>query len=219
MSRDNKRKRAPVSQRSPPSKKLKHADPLKVMRGDSLKWKQVALPDRLEDAEGFYGLEEIEDVEVIRDERNHVMFRPTTNEQAAEADGAKSDAAESEWHGFNDGANGKVKAAMTTNSQKAPKPGILKRPQEISVSSATGDGLSGLSLRCVVIHGQGGRRRLSMGGDEPVPGSVGRNIAPQIHKPDCDTIIGYSSYSRGQRRDWEGGDRFWKDTGVRNSHH
>lgn len=34
---------------------------------DSLRWKQVTLPDRLEDAEGFFGLEEIDDVDVVRD--------------------------------------------------------------------------------------------------------------------------------------------------------
>ena len=34
---------------------------------DSLPWKEVALPDRLEDAEGFFGLEEIEDVDIVRD--------------------------------------------------------------------------------------------------------------------------------------------------------
>ena len=33
---------------------------------DQLAWKQVALPDRLEDAEGFFGLEEIDDVEIVR---------------------------------------------------------------------------------------------------------------------------------------------------------
>lgn len=34
---------------------------------DNLAWKEVALPDRLEDAEGFFGLEEIEDIAVVRD--------------------------------------------------------------------------------------------------------------------------------------------------------
>lgn len=34
---------------------------------DDLAWKSVTLPDQLEDAEGFYGLEEIEDVAVVRD--------------------------------------------------------------------------------------------------------------------------------------------------------
>lgn len=34
---------------------------------DALPWSQVKLPDRLDDAEGFFGLEEISDVEVVRD--------------------------------------------------------------------------------------------------------------------------------------------------------
>jgi ATP-dependent RNA helicase DDX24/MAK5 len=34
------------------------------------------LPDRLEDAEGFFGLEEIEDVEVVKEAGNrHATFR------------------------------------------------------------------------------------------------------------------------------------------------
>lgn len=43
---------------------------------DNLAWKEVALPDRLEDAEGFFGLEEIEDVAVVRDdESGRVEYR------------------------------------------------------------------------------------------------------------------------------------------------
>lgn len=34
---------------------------------DSLPWNEVTLPDRLDDAEGFFGLEEVEDVEVLKD--------------------------------------------------------------------------------------------------------------------------------------------------------
>ena len=34
---------------------------------DALPWNEVALPDRMEDAEGFFGLEEVSDVEVVRD--------------------------------------------------------------------------------------------------------------------------------------------------------
>lgn len=33
---------------------------------DDLNWKEVALPDRMEDATGFFGLEEIDGVDVIR---------------------------------------------------------------------------------------------------------------------------------------------------------
>lgn len=36
---------------------------------DTLPWTQVPIPDRFEDAEGFFGLEEIEDVEVVRYEK------------------------------------------------------------------------------------------------------------------------------------------------------
>lgn len=38
-----------------------------VVSLDALPWAEVPVPDRFEDAEGFFGLEEIEDVEVVRD--------------------------------------------------------------------------------------------------------------------------------------------------------
>lgn len=40
----------------------------KIVALDNLAWKEVTLPEQLEDAEGFFGLEEIDDVEVVRDE-------------------------------------------------------------------------------------------------------------------------------------------------------
>lgn len=33
---------------------------------DALPWNEVALPARLEDAEGFFGLEEVSDIEIVR---------------------------------------------------------------------------------------------------------------------------------------------------------
>lgn len=36
------------------------------MSVDSLPWKKVEVPEMLDDAEGFYGLEEVEGVEVVR---------------------------------------------------------------------------------------------------------------------------------------------------------
>lgn len=38
-----------------------------IVAEHELTWKEVTLPDRLEDAEGFLGLEEIEDVEVVKE--------------------------------------------------------------------------------------------------------------------------------------------------------
>ena len=34
---------------------------------DALPWNEVALPERLDDAEGFFGLEEASDVDIVRD--------------------------------------------------------------------------------------------------------------------------------------------------------
>lgn len=33
---------------------------------EDLNWKEVAMPDRMEDAEGFFGLEEIDGVDIIK---------------------------------------------------------------------------------------------------------------------------------------------------------
>lgn len=40
---------------------------------DSLPWNEVQLPEMFDDAEGFFGLEEVEGVEVVR-EGDHVKF-------------------------------------------------------------------------------------------------------------------------------------------------
>jgi ATP-dependent RNA helicase DDX24/MAK5 len=45
------------------------AAPNSTLSANELNWKEVTPPDRLDDAEGFFGLEEIDDVEVIRDDQ------------------------------------------------------------------------------------------------------------------------------------------------------
>lgn len=43
---------------------------------DQLAWKEVIIPDRFDDAEGFFGLEEIDDVDIVRDAGNgKVQYR------------------------------------------------------------------------------------------------------------------------------------------------
>ena len=66
----------------PKSKKRQRIESIPVTKSSTpvalhaLNWKEVTLPDRLEDAEGFLGLEEIEDVEVVRDgQSGKVEFR------------------------------------------------------------------------------------------------------------------------------------------------
>src|SRR6201999_4114131 len=103
MSRTEKRKARPAPQNSRKRQRLPQQTKSQAysgpaIRGDALKWKTVPLPNRLEDAEGLYGLEEIDDVDVVRDETtNHVMFRPKS--ATAVSDGTVDDA---EWSGFDD---------------------------------------------------------------------------------------------------------------------
>lgn len=52
------------------------AAPRTTFKVNELDWKRVELPDLLDDAEGFYGLEEIDDVEIIRDpEHGEIKFQ------------------------------------------------------------------------------------------------------------------------------------------------
>ena len=68
-----KRRRIEISGARPKKLSPSKTTPLSV---DQLAWKEVALPDRFEDAEGFFGLEEIDNVEVVRDHRSReVQYR------------------------------------------------------------------------------------------------------------------------------------------------
>ena len=97
-----------------------------AVRGDALKWKTVMLPSRLEDAEGFYGLEEIDDVDVVRDERNnHVMFRPRSVVAVNEA--GDNDNLNDEWAGFDDGGDHESSLGKVTESTStAPGKTMMK---------------------------------------------------------------------------------------------
>lgn len=145
MSLGVKRKRNANSLRS--RKRLAGADkfskPLRgpAVRGDQLKWKEATLSQHLDDAEGFFGLEELSDVEVVRDENSKaVFFRPAVNEKAdsTASDGFTQNQNE-EWSGFtdeddrqglqddthdvNDTQNGRVIAAEIGQYKKSDQPG------------------------------------------------------------------------------------------------
>lgn len=70
-SNDKKRSR-PIpasSQRSKKRQRTEHAHPATPkmpVNLDALRWNEVQLPDMFDDAEGFFGLEEIDGVEVVR---------------------------------------------------------------------------------------------------------------------------------------------------------
>jgi ATP-dependent RNA helicase DDX24/MAK5 len=93
----------------PPTSKF--AKPLpaperRKVRPDELQWKEVTLPDRLDDFEGFFGLEEIDDVVVEKDGvTGNVSFQAAgelgkdTGEENEEGQGEE----DNEWEGFSDG--------------------------------------------------------------------------------------------------------------------
>ena len=69
---------------------------------DSLRWRKAKLPDMFDDAEGFFGLEEIDDVEVIRKDNNIVQFRAAVSSDD-EADKTEEEAeSEEDFEGFDD---------------------------------------------------------------------------------------------------------------------
>ncbi len=76
MASEQKKRARPVPKTSQRSKKRQKIEPAKngsaklekrAVALDSLPWNEVAMPDMFEDAEGFFGLEEVEGVEIIRE--------------------------------------------------------------------------------------------------------------------------------------------------------
>jgi len=69
---DKKRKRPDGHTKRPKAsgvnpKRQKTSAAKRVTSVDSLKWKSVDVPEMFDDAEGFYGLEEVEGVDIVRD--------------------------------------------------------------------------------------------------------------------------------------------------------
>ncbi|TKA26777.1 hypothetical protein B0A50_04223 [Salinomyces thailandicus] len=121
-----------------PAKKAKTA-----RRVDELAWKDVSMPDRMDDYEGFFGLEEVDDVDVLKDDTTGKFsflskVARAAPEKAAEgsADGKEVDDVDGdEWSGFDDVAvpEGKKRATKSKppakvqgskKATKAPKPDI-----------------------------------------------------------------------------------------------
>ncbi|EEP76408.1 conserved hypothetical protein [Uncinocarpus reesii 1704] len=79
-----------------------------IVSVDQLDWKTVTLPDRIDDAEGFYGLEEIEGVDIIRPTGGgEIKFKASKSKikgilkNSADAANAGSENWD-EWSGFSD---------------------------------------------------------------------------------------------------------------------
>ncbi|KAL1801300.1 hypothetical protein ACET3X_001642 [Alternaria dauci] len=75
-------KAAPFPKPLPSSTKAKRRVQL-----NELGWKPVSMPDRLDDVEGFYGLEEIDDVEIVKDPvTGNLTFETTKTEDEVAQD-------------------------------------------------------------------------------------------------------------------------------------
>ncbi|CEO60533.1 hypothetical protein PMG11_05158 [Penicillium brasilianum] len=111
---------------------------------DDLNWTEVALPDRLEDATGFLGLEEIDGVDIIRSSGGgEVQFKAKEGphrksilkKPSAEDDGE-------EWGGLSDGESNEKPAAVPAtgaqpaNDEKETKNKKQKKAKEVKAKEA-----------------------------------------------------------------------------------
>jgi len=64
--RQSKKRKRDTDDRSSANAKKQISTGAVGLDADALHWKEVALPNHFDDAEGFFGLEEIEGVEVLR---------------------------------------------------------------------------------------------------------------------------------------------------------
>ncbi|CAI7606226.1 unnamed protein product [Penicillium viridicatum] len=69
---------------------------------EDLNWKEVAMPDRMEDAEGFFGLEEIEGVDIIKQSDGGVHFKAKSGKPTQSIIKPPSEDDGEEWGGFSD---------------------------------------------------------------------------------------------------------------------
>ncbi|KAF2766639.1 DEAD-domain-containing protein [Teratosphaeria nubilosa] len=114
----------------------------KVVKAETLGWKSVSMPDRLDDYEGFFGLEEVDDVEVVRDAANgKVSFvskmsttQPQVTEGSAHQKDSDSDEAD-EWTGFGDDEllcteSGRLSKSKGAVKEKTKKTKQAKPPKQ-----------------------------------------------------------------------------------------
>ncbi|KAI9925191.1 hypothetical protein ASPWEDRAFT_32510 [Aspergillus wentii DTO 134E9] len=92
---------------------------------DDLEWNEVPLPDRIEDAEGFFGLEEIDGVDIVKTPGNgEIRFKAVSGKQKdnylkKKASKAKEPAFDDEWSGFSDNEPEKADAPPADEANEA----------------------------------------------------------------------------------------------------
>ena len=117
-----KRQKTDDSDRVQPAKKQKDRI---VTRADDLAWKSIPVPDHMDDYAGSYGLEEVEDVEIVRDEKTgqmsflaKAMVAPTKPAPSEQVEKQRDYDDDEEWGGFEDDDASSAPA----RTEKAAKP-------------------------------------------------------------------------------------------------
>ncbi|CAG8037786.1 unnamed protein product [Penicillium nalgiovense] len=118
-----KRAREPKAQAAEANKRKKAAksdaassDDYGSLGVDDLNWKEVAMPDRMDDAEGFFGLEEIEGVDIIKQNDGGVQFKAKAGKPTKSIIKPPSEDDGDEWAGFSDEDSAKKSPA----TEKSP---------------------------------------------------------------------------------------------------
>ncbi|KAF3925459.1 hypothetical protein ABW21_db0207049 [Orbilia brochopaga] len=95
----------------------------KTVSADSLRWREVEMPDRLDDVEGFFGLEEIDDVQVVNNNGILEFKAAATTPSETESEGNEPEIEDEEWEGFSDdnAIETEVQPANVEPSEKASK--------------------------------------------------------------------------------------------------
>ncbi|CAG8219464.1 unnamed protein product [Penicillium salamii] len=127
-----KRGRDPKAQAAKANKRTKAvkadgSDDERSVGVEDLNWKTVAMPDRMEDAEGFFGLEEIDGVDIIKT-GGDVQFKAKTGKprKSIIKPPSEDDNGE-EWGGFSDEESSeKTAAAEKTSTEESAKPEVKK---------------------------------------------------------------------------------------------
>lgn len=157
--KDRKRQKVNGDEPKPEAKQSKK--PRTKARLEALNWQSVSMPDRLDDYEGFFGLEEVDDVEVHRDPTSGQLSYLATSTQSANGgdnDGGAEESADNddddgeEWGGIEDDeknepakpsakeTKAKQKAKAKRDEQKA------KKAQAKAANAKSGDQASFNSL-------------------------------------------------------------------------
>ena len=149
MSIDHKRKRHETKLLKPRKRNTsdaKNPQSRKIVAGDKLAWKEVSINQRLKDAEGFYGLEELSDVEVIKDEKSGGLSFRASATNVVETDDPEPEDDGEEWSGFSEAAEVITTADDAVNVQLEPKQSRLKTSRkEQHTEAQMEDDMEGIS--------------------------------------------------------------------------